>query len=95
MYQKAGFRVQAPDNSAGTGTVGAAGAAGICVEANPAFARMLGAAPETLAGRPWLDFTTAGDRERCVAAGMDDYVTKPIRVEALVEALLGAHKRKE
>jgi len=28
-----------------------------------------------------------GDREMCIGAGMDDYLTKPIRVDRLVEAL--------
>ena len=35
----------------------------------------------------------AGDREACLAAGMDDYVTKPIRVEALVTSLLRTSPR--
>ncbi|MES2099664.1 MAG: GAF domain-containing protein [Pseudomonadota bacterium] len=35
----------------------------------------------------------AGDREACLAAGMDDYITKPIRVDALVEALNGVTAR--
>jgi two-component system sensor histidine kinase/response regulator len=32
----------------------------------------------------------AGDRERCLAAGMDDYISKPLRKEDLLRALEGA-----
>jgi CheY-like chemotaxis protein len=35
-----------------------------------------------------------GDRELCLAAGMDDYITKPIRVDQLVEALQHVSPRK-
>jgi len=36
-----------------------------------------------------------GDRDMCLQAGMDDYLTKPIRVERLVEALGLVQERKD
>jgi CheY-like chemotaxis protein len=50
-------------------------------------------------GRPRIVAMTANamesDRELCMAAGMDDYVAKPIRVEQLIEALMRVPARRE
>jgi CheY-like chemotaxis protein len=37
----------------------------------------------------------AGDRERCLEAGMDGYVSKPINVQELAEALENLTTRSE
>ena len=34
-----------------------------------------------------------GDRERCLGAGMDGYVAKPVNLAALGEALSGLQRR--
>jgi CheY-like chemotaxis protein len=64
------------------------------LDATRQICRLQGAAQ-----RPRIVAMTAnamqGDREMCMAAGMDDYLTKPIRVDRLVEALYNTPPLKE
>jgi CheY-like chemotaxis protein len=52
-------------------------------------------AERTSIARPWIIALTAGamkdERDRTVAAGMNDFLTKPVRAEALSEALMRAY----
>jgi len=61
-----------------------------------ATARRLGA-EIPVERRPWLIAMTAnaleGDREACLAAGMDDYVSKPVRTDVLRNALVNASEQ--
>ncbi len=57
-----------------------------------AISDTLHSSPITLHRIPIIAMTAnamTGDRERCLEAGMDDYIAKPVRSEVLKEVILG------
>ncbi|CAK6698398.1 hypothetical protein BBFGKLBO_02446 [Synechococcus sp. CBW1107] len=50
-------------------------------------------------GHPWIVALTAGgqpsDREQALAVGMNDFLTKPLRLEALRDALCRADQARQ